>query len=207
MTASRSAISAERLLVFGDALFAVAITLLALGITVPAGLSGDALNHALRNDVPALGAYALTYAVLAVLWLTHHALHRMIAHLDPWLLWLDLTFLAAIVVFPFPSRLLSEYGSAFAATAIYAVTIALASALIAAMGVRLLVRPAIRDKDVTRERVELTIARSAVITVIFLGSIPVALASTSVAKIVWALAVPLRWMLNRRADGKTRMAT
>ena len=207
MAGSRPAVSAERLLVFGDALFAVAITLLALSITVPAGLSGDRLTTALHNDLPALGAYALTYAVLAVLWLTHHGLYRMIAHLDPWLLWLDLAFLAVIVVFPFPSRLLSQYGSTVQATSIYAGTMAIASLLVAAMAVRLLVHPAARDADVTRERVELTIARSGVIVVVFLGSIPIAFASTTAAKYVWVAAVPLRWALNRRAERGLRVAT
>jgi uncharacterized membrane protein len=207
MAGARPAVSAERLLVFGDALFAVAITLLALSITVPSGLSSDGLNTALHNDLPALGAYALTFAVLAVLWLAHHGLYRMIAHLDAWLLWLDLAFLAVVVVFPFPSRLLSQYGSTFQATSIYAGTIAVASALIAAMAVRLLVHPAARDSDATRERVELTIARSAVIVLVFLGSIPVALASAGAAKIVWAAAVPLRWALNRRTGRDVRVAT
>lgn len=207
MAGSRLVIGTERLLVFGDALFAVAITLLALGITVPSGLSGAGLDHALHEDLPALGAYVLTFAVLAVLWLTHHALFRMIGHLDNWLLWLDLTFLAVIVVFPFPSRLLSQYGSTFAATSIYAGAIGLAAALVAAMALRLLVHPAARDKDATRERVELTVARSAVIVVVFLGSIPVALASASGAKYVWIAAVPLRWGLNRRAERRTYGAT
>lgn len=207
MPGSRPVIGTERLLVFGDALFAVAITLLALGITVPNGLSGDALDHALHEDLPALGAYALTFAVLAVLWLTHHALFRMIGHLDSWLLRLDLTFLAVIVVFPFPSRLLSEYSSTFPATSIYAGTIALAAGLIAAMAVRLLVHPAARDKDVARERVELAIARSAVIVVVFLGSIPLALASATAAKYAWIAAVPLRWGLSRRAERRAHAST
>jgi uncharacterized membrane protein len=206
MARSRPAVSAERLLVFGDALFAVAITLLALGITVPSGLSDAGLDHALHDDLPALGAYALTYAVLGVLWLSHHALYRMIAHLDNWLLRLDLAFLAVIVVFPFPSRLLSQYSATFEVTSIYAGTIAVASALMAAMAVRLLVHPASRDAEVSRESVERSIARSAVIVVIFLGSIPVALASASAAKFMWIAVVPLRWALSRRAAGSAQTA-
>jgi uncharacterized membrane protein len=112
-----------------------------------------------------------------------------------------------IVVFPFPSRLLSEYGSTFPATSIYAGTIALSAGLIAAMALRLLVHPAAREKDVPRERIELTIARSAAIVVVFLGSIPVALASASVAKYLWIAAVPLRWGLSKRAERRAHATT
>src|SRR4051812_26709769 len=59
----------ERLAFFGDAVFAIAITLLPLDISVPEDLPHSEVALAVREAVPAIGAYLLSFAVIGALWL------------------------------------------------------------------------------------------------------------------------------------------
>jgi uncharacterized membrane protein len=182
----------ERLVTFGDAVFAIAITLLALDISVPEGLAGSEVGTALRDALPAFGAYLLSFAVTGALWLAQHALFRLIAALDRCLLYLYLALLAVVAVLPFPTRLISEYGETAVATSCYAATIAVAGALIAAMSARLRAAPALATPNATAGQIGQSVLRTLLVVAVFATSIPVSLASPTAAKYWWLLAIPAR---------------
>ncbi|MEY9967884.1 putative membrane protein [Streptacidiphilus sp. MAP12-16] len=192
-------VGVERLLLFGDAVFAIAITLLSLDITVPSGLTGRQLNHSLRDLIPSLGAYALSFGVIGVQWLAHHSVLRNAERLDTWLIRIDFVFLATIAALPFPARLLSEYGSTAAATAIYAGSIVLASACTTALALRLRQKPALRKAHVPPDRIRRPVLRSSLIMAVFGTSIPITLASPSLAKYWWLLCIPALRLMDRAA--------
>ena len=60
-----------RVVAFTDGVFAIAITLLVLGLDVPS--RADDLTEALLDQRQSLFAYALSFAVLGKLWLSHHS--------------------------------------------------------------------------------------------------------------------------------------
>ncbi|MFC9842563.1 TMEM175 family protein [Streptomyces sp. NPDC060223] len=196
-------IGPERLLFFGDAVFAIAITLLALDITVPEGLADAEVGAALRDAVPKMGAYVLSFAVIGVLWQVQHALFRLVGTLDRWLLNLYLAQLAVVAALPFPTRLISEYGGTTAATAFYAGAIALAVGLLGGMAARLLAQPSLAATDTEPARIKDSLWRSLSMLGVFATSIPVAFASPTAAKYWWLLAVPVRWLLrgSKTPDG------
>lgn len=202
-------IGPERLLFFGDAVFAIAITLLALDVTVPEGLANSEVGAALRDAVPKMGAYVLSFAVIGALWLVQHSLFRLVATLDRWLLNLYLALLAVVAALPFPTRLISEYGETTAATAFYAATITLAIALLGGMAARLLVQPSLAATHAQPGRVKDALWRSLSMLAVFATSVPVAFASPTGAKYWWLLAVPARWLVrgsktpDQRAPGVT----
>ncbi|MFE9768169.1 TMEM175 family protein [Streptomyces sp. NPDC005808] len=198
-------IGPERLLFFGDAVFAIAITLLALDITVPEGLADAEVGAALRDAVPKMGAYLLSFAVIGVLWQAQHALFRQVATLDRRLLNLYLAQLAVVAALPFPTRLISEYGGTTAATAFYAAVIALAVGLLGGMAARLLVRPSLAMTDTGPGGVKDSLWRSVSMAGVFATSIPVAFASPTAAKYWWLLAIPARWLFRglRTPDRQT----
>ena len=68
----------NRLLAFSDGVFAIAITLLVLQLEVPAD-SAD-LSEGLKDMLPALFAFALSFAVLGRLWWVFH--HRLFSGLE-----------------------------------------------------------------------------------------------------------------------------
>jgi uncharacterized membrane protein len=122
-------VDADRVLAFSDAVFAIAITLLTLQLQVRPGLHGSAFTRELRDLLPSLGAYALSYIILGQLWLTHHRIFSVIARVDRPLLICNLAFLGLIAVLPFPVRLLSEYHDRPLAVAVYALTFLVAMLL------------------------------------------------------------------------------
>ncbi|MFP1629447.1 TMEM175 family protein [Streptomyces sp. 5K101] len=190
-------IGRDRLLAFGDAVFAIAITLLALDMTVPDGLSAAELVGALDKTLADVGAFLLSFVVIGVLWVNHHALFSRIARLDSWLLYLYLALLAMIAGLPFPTRLISEYGDTPLGTAVYASSIALAAALLTAMALRVHRRPALAAPGVSRESLRIPVIEGAVMVAVFATSIPLTLVSPVVAQLWWLLAIPLRRRLAR----------
>ncbi|SEF16740.1 TMEM175 family protein [Streptomyces sp. Ag109_O5-10] len=184
--------SPERLSMLGDAVFAIAITLLALDITVPEGLRDSEVPHALRELLPAIGAYLLSFAVIGVLWLTQHALFRMIATVDRWLLYLYFALLAVAAALPFPTKLISEYGETAAATACYSGSIALSLGFLGAMYLRLLAAPALAVTGTDPAELRASVRRSALHVLVFVTAIPLAFWSPGLAKYWWLMVIPAR---------------
>jgi uncharacterized membrane protein len=193
-------VAPERLAMLGDAVFAIAITLLALDITVPEGLHDSEVAHAVRELVPAMGAYLLSFAVIGVLWLTQHALFTLISTIDRWLLQLYFALLAVVAALPFPTKLLSEYGATTTATACYSGAIALALGLLCAMYLRLLAAPALAAPDADPGRLRKTVHRNLLLVLVFVTAVPVAFWSPNIAKYWWLLAIPVRAVHRRPAE-------
>lgn len=191
-------IDVERMRAFADAVFAIAITLLALEMAVPDGLNSRELGHALKEALPAVAGYALSFLVVGALWLSHHRLFGMVKVLDSSLLHLDMVLLGIVAALPFPTRLLSAYHSSALATSIYAVTITLAACLLAAMSVLLRRQPDLRKDGVPRELVTHSMLLSGTVAAVFATSVPLTLISPDLAEYWWILAVPVRRWLSRR---------
>ncbi|MEU0950083.1 TMEM175 family protein [Streptomyces canus] len=194
-----------RLATFGDAVFSIAITLLALEINVPDGLDSSKVASALRDTAPAIGAYLLSFVVIGVLWLTQHALFRLIAVIDRCLLFLYFALLANVAALPFPTRLISEYSETATATWFYAASITLSIGLLCSMYVRVLTRLHLASAAARPDGLRTSIRRSLVMILVFASSIPVSFASPAAAKYWWLLAVPAR-MLFRDVSDATRVA-
>ena len=97
-----------RLEAFSDGVFAVAITLLALDLAVP-GPGHGSLAHQLSDRWPTYAAYVLSFFVIGIMWVNHHALFKSFARADRTLLFLNLTLLLFIVAVPFGTSTVAEY--------------------------------------------------------------------------------------------------
>lgn len=128
-------IDVERIRAFSDAVFAIAITLLALEITVPEDLPTAELGHALKEEaLPSVAGYLLSFVVVGALWISHHRLFRMAKVVDGPLLYVDLALMALVAALPFPTKIVTEYHSSAIATSLYAGTITLRSGVLVAPG-------------------------------------------------------------------------
>ncbi len=106
----------ERLILFSDAVFAIAITLLVIEIKVPdihAG-PGQSYAHLLAEAIAEkqfeFFGFMLSFAVIGQFWVSHHRLFGYVTGYDNGLLWLNLHMLFWIVLVPFSSALNSRYG-------------------------------------------------------------------------------------------------
>ncbi|MFC5478299.1 TMEM175 family protein [Massilia suwonensis] len=94
---------------FSDAVFAIALTLLIVEIKVPGSPEG---THGYSDLVSAMAeqwreflALVICYVVIGAYWLQHHYSGRIYAKTDHWFGTLNLLFLLAIVVIPYPVRI------------------------------------------------------------------------------------------------------
>lgn len=129
----------NRLGAFSDGVFAVAITLLVLDIHAPSGAeTANGLWTALGRLWPHYAAYVVSFLVIGIVWVNHHAVLELIAHVDRQLAFLNLLLLMAVALIPFATALLAEYlahggGPSHAAAAAYSAVIALMGAAFGAL--------------------------------------------------------------------------
>lgn len=100
--------STRRLEAFSDGVFAIAITLLVLEIRVPEG-AGDNLAHELANQWPSYLAYGVSFLVIGIIWMNHHAVVDHLRQTDRPLMALNLFLLLWVGLIPWPTRLVAEY--------------------------------------------------------------------------------------------------
>jgi uncharacterized membrane protein len=93
---------------FSDAVFAIALTLLIVEIKVPGSPEGphgySDLFSAMAEQWREFLALVLCYVVIGAYWLQHHYSGRIYAKSDHWFGEINLLFLLAIVVIPYPIR-------------------------------------------------------------------------------------------------------
>lgn len=93
---------------FSDAVFAIALTLLIVEIKVPGSPEGahgySSLMQAMTAQWREHLALILCYGVIGAYWLQHHYSGRIYVKSDHWFGALNLLFLLAIVIVPYPIR-------------------------------------------------------------------------------------------------------
>jgi uncharacterized membrane protein len=172
----------SRIVAFSDGVFAIAITLLVLGLGVPRHLHGESLAEALWGQRESLFAYALSFAVIGRFWVVHHRFFGDVVGFDGRLLGLNLFYLAWIVLIPFSSSVLGDHGGQTAAVVLYAANLSGVTL------VGLLMSTDARRAGLvqTDPAVAKTLQRRSVFTaLVFLASIPIAFVDASLAPYMW----------------------
>ena len=92
---------------FSDGVLAVAITLLALDLHVAPG--STRLWSQVLHQWPSFAAYAVSFYVIGVIWVTHHGLFALITRVDRVLLFENLLLLMFVVAMPFTTATLADF--------------------------------------------------------------------------------------------------
>jgi uncharacterized membrane protein len=185
----------ERTTFFSDAVFAIAMTLLAVEIQVPT-VPGEDLGHALREQAPEYLAFALSFAVVGAAWMSHHRMFRLLERYDVTLQRINLTELLFVALVANATGVLAAYAEQSVAVILYA-------AIVAAMGLaHLAMWQYAWNRRLFVDRLDQDLfgylrARGAVIPTVFLASIPVALVSPDGAKYLWIAIALIRVALIR----------
>jgi uncharacterized membrane protein len=176
-----------RALAFSDGVFGVAITLLITTIDVP-HVEGPDLQSKLVDALQALDdsilSYFISFAVIGLMWMHHHRLFSRIRRLDTAALWLNLLSLSFIVLMPFTTELMGDYGDEPIAIALYALNIALAIVAYTLLWWYCAARDMLGE-HLTGAQLRYELANRLFVAVGFLVSIPIAYASTRAAQWSW----------------------
>jgi uncharacterized membrane protein len=191
----QSELEFTRIVAFSDGVFAIAITLLVLSLQIPEGLSD--FPKALRDQLPDFFAFALSFAVLARIWIFHHRFFAALGRFDSRLILLNFLYLAFVTLVPFSAGVIGDYGNEPAAAIVYAVNMAALGATGAVTTIYAFHRGLVRT-DVA-ETVEIdTGPANWLMTVVFVASIPVALISATAAEWSWLAFFVLAGVMMRR---------
>jgi len=106
----------ERMILFSDAVFAIAITLLVIEIKVPEiheEITDRAILEGLGHLIPKFVGFIISFLLIGLNWTIHHRMFGYVTAYNRRLLWLNLFFLFFIVLMPFSTGLYGEFaGSA-----------------------------------------------------------------------------------------------
>lgn len=95
-----------RLETFADGVFAIAITLLVLGIRVPD--ANEDLAKALGAQWPSFFAYVVSFLTIGIMWVQHHRLFTVIGRSNPTFAMINVVFLMFIAFVPYPTEVLAQ---------------------------------------------------------------------------------------------------
>jgi uncharacterized membrane protein len=92
---------------FSDGVFAIAITLLVLEISVPESAFDD-LWRGIAEQWPSYLAYATSFITIGGIWFIHHAIFRRLQYANRRVMLINLMLLMAVAFLPFPTKLMAE---------------------------------------------------------------------------------------------------
>src|SRR6187401_631968 len=106
----------ERLILFSDAVFAIAITLLVIEIKIPevhvppgTPVQEGVILQKLSELIPKLIGFIVSFILIGQYWIVHHSMFSFVIDFTDWLIWLNLFLLFAKALLQFPGAFYSEY--------------------------------------------------------------------------------------------------
>jgi uncharacterized membrane protein len=134
VSARTKAFDLDRTISLSDGIFAFALTLLVLSISVPDipfSSSSSELWSAIKDRQNELISYLVSFVVIGGFWIRHHKFCGKLKAVDGTFLVINLAYLATIAFIPYPTQLLGDFTNpaafAFYAAAISASTLAAAA--------------------------------------------------------------------------------
>jgi uncharacterized membrane protein len=158
-------VSRERLAALSDGIFAVAMTLLVLGLSVrasaaahparplwaPGALASEQVVwDLLRRLAPHLLTYLMSFLTLGIFWVGQQTQLNHLSRSNRDLTWIHLVFLLGVALMPFSTMLLADYITYQLAVAVYWLNIVLLGVLLY-VGARYARRARLIKQEVTAE--------------------------------------------------------
>lgn len=113
LSEERKRFQVDRLILFSDAVFAIAITLLIIEIHPPEfgtlAVSNAAFGQKMVGLIPQFIGFFMSFAMIGLYWSKHHALFAYVIDYTPKLIFLNLVLLVTIVLMPFSTEVYSAY--------------------------------------------------------------------------------------------------
>lgn len=183
-----------------DGIFAIAMTILVLGITPPKpGISQaqTVLVGQIVDILPEIFIFIISFLILAGFWLSHHRQFHFVRDIDSRLLWINIILLIAIVFIPFSTDVAGDYPGILIAVLFFHINIIIIGLIFAYHARYILQTRKLCDPNFDQKFLQGQFHRSVLIPVIAFIAIIIALVNPSVSLLVY-LAIPVaRFFLQR----------
>ncbi len=116
----------DRLVLFTDAVVAIALTLLVLPlveVVTESKAEGLTAREVITEHWPAIFSFLLSFVVIANFWLGHHRVFEHVRAYTTSMMRLNLVWLLAIVILPFPTEIVGTFESSRFTAGLYSGTI------------------------------------------------------------------------------------
>ena len=139
-------LTTRRLEALSDGVIAIAATLLVLQFGRVDLRHSEDLLDAIRDLWPSYAAYIVSFTVIGLIWVAHHAMFERISTVDRPLLFFNLALLLGVAFIPWPTSVLADFirdnnFNASVATALYSLTMTLIGLVFVGMWAQLLRHP------------------------------------------------------------------
>lgn len=116
-----------------DGIFAIAMTLLVLGIEVPEGIiTESSMASYLTLLVPRIYIYCLSFLLLGIFWRVNHIQFENLKEVDTGFLWINIFWLMFVALVPFSTELTGDYGGLVTSNVIFHVNMLMIGLLLSA---------------------------------------------------------------------------
>jgi len=174
-----------------DGIFATVMTVLVLGLTVPAAnLSEPELASQIRAHWPNYIAYAFSFIVLGVYWIGHHNQFHYIKRSDRVFLWVNILFLLTVGFVPFSTSLLGLYPFSPTAVRVYGANLAATGLALYAVWWYATSQYRLVEKDLDPHIVSLAKRRIIVGPIVSLLGIGFSFLDTRISLVLYLLLIP-----------------
>jgi TMEM175 potassium channel family protein len=191
----------EHVVSFGDAIFAFAITLMTLSIDIPdlpPNLTESQLLSRLYDMYPQVESYIISFAVIAMFWISYHQVFNFIRESHISMVYLNLLFLLLITFLSITTSLVINYGSYQIPYVIYSVLVIMTSSLLALIWWHATKDYRLVDKNIHPLFVRGVMANLLLIPFLFAISILVSFFDLDTAQYLWLIIAPLNIAVKRK---------
>ena len=191
----------EHVIAFGDAIFAFAITLMTISIDIPdlpPNLTESELLSRLYDVYPQVESYVISFAVIAMFWISYHQVFNFIRESHVSMVYLNLLFLLLITFLSITTSLVINYGSYQIPYVIYSVLVIMTSSLLALIWWHATKDYRLVDKNIHPLFVRGVMANLLLIPFVFAISILVSFFDLDIAQYLWLIIAPLNIAVKRK---------
>lgn len=191
-------IKIEHVISFSDAVFAFAITLMALTIDIPdlpPNLSQTELLQRLDDSYPQLEDYIISFAVIAIFWISYHQVFNHIKGSHITMVYLNLLFLLFITLLSLTTSFVTNYASYQIPYIIYCTVVIMTSSLLVLIWWYATKEYRLVDKGMHPLFIKGTFFALLAIPIIFSISIVISFIDLDIAQYFWLGIIPMNVLI------------
>jgi uncharacterized membrane protein len=191
----------EHVISFSDAVFAFAITLMAISIDIPnlpTDLTQSQLVDKLYEMYPQVESYLISFAIIAIFWISYHQVFNHIMGSPIQIVYLNLLFLMLITLLSLSTSLVINYGSYQIPYIVYCTIVIMTSSLLAVIWLY-----ATRDRKLINKSIPPFFIKGVMVNLlsipaVFSLSIFVSFIDLNIAQYIWLGIVPLSIVIRKK---------